>query len=73
MIHMLMLCFYLHMSDFDGQVLSLVMLEGPLKSNCLLSIVFSSVAVTKYTLIGLELNSLNIETLNYIQYNVCMS
>ena len=41
------------MSDFDGQVLSLVMLEGPLKSNCLLS----TVAVTKYTLIDtLELN-----------------
>ena len=59
------------MSDFDGQVLSLVMLEGPLKSNCLLSIVFSSVAVTKYTLIGLELNSLNIETWNYI--HTCMN
>lgn len=58
------------MSDFDGQVLSLVMLEGPLKSNCSLSIVFSSVAVTKYTLIGLELNSLNIETWNYI--HTCM-
>ena len=44
------------MSDLDGQVLSFVMLEGPLKSNCLLSIVCSSVGVTKYTLIGLELN-----------------
>lgn len=59
------------MSDCDGQVLSLVMLEGPLKSNFLLSIVFSSVAVTKYTLIGLELNSLNIETWNYI--HTCMN